>query len=96
MSHSATAAHTKSQSDRLRTETGEHTVLLADEPHSSEEITVALSAIPSGSVTARTAGALRVLGPPPHDRGGACGLRTSRCRGERQVNGGISDRPPLP
>jgi len=63
MSHLATAEQPTSQSSRLRTEAGEHTVLLADEPRTSQEITAALNAIPSGSVTARTAGALRVAGP---------------------------------
>lgn len=55
MSHPATAEQTTSQSSRLRTE--------ADEPRTSQEITAALNAIPSGSVTARTSGALRVRGP---------------------------------
>ncbi len=63
MSHSATAEQTRAQSSRLRTEAGEQTVLLADEPRTSQEIEAALSAIPAGSVTARTAGALRVSGP---------------------------------
>ena len=63
MSHPATAEQPTSQSSRLRTEAGEHTVLLADEPRTSQEIKAALNAIPSGSVTARTAGALRVAGP---------------------------------
>jgi len=63
VSHSATAEQTKSQSNRLRTEAAEHTVLLTDEPRTSQEITAALNAIPSGSVTARTSGALRVPGP---------------------------------
>lgn len=63
MSHLATAEHIKPQSSRLHTEAGEHTVLLTDDPRTSQEIKAALNAIPSGSVTARTAGALRVAGP---------------------------------
>lgn len=63
MSHPSTAEQTRTQSARLRTETGESPVLLTDEPRTSLEITAALSAIPAGSVTARTAGALRVPGP---------------------------------
>ncbi len=59
----ATAEHITSQSRRLRTDAGEHTVLLVDEPRTSLEIRAALSAIPAGNVTARTAGALRVSGP---------------------------------
>ncbi len=38
-------------------------MLLTDDHRTSQEITAALSAIPSGSVTARTSGALRVPGP---------------------------------
>lgn len=49
VSHSATAEHTTSQSSRLCTEADEHTVHLTDEPRTSQEITAALSAIPSGT-----------------------------------------------
>ena len=51
------------QSRRRRTEADESTMLLTDEPRTSQEIMAALSAIPSGSVTARTSGALRVPSP---------------------------------
>ena len=46
----------------LRAKTGERTSSLPEEHRTSQEITAALDAIPSGSVTARTAGALRVPG----------------------------------
>ncbi len=63
MPHSATTGHTSSQSHRFDLGVEEHAVLLTDVPLTSQEIKVALSVIPSGSVTARTAGALRVAGP---------------------------------
>ncbi|MBA2468840.1 MAG: hypothetical protein H0V37_05495 [Chloroflexia bacterium] len=63
MSHSATAEQTKSQSSRLGTEVGERSMHLTNEHRTSQEIEATLSSIPSGSVTARTAGALRVPGP---------------------------------
>lgn len=59
----ATAEQTKSEPSRLRTEAGESPLLLTDEHRTTQEITAALSAIPVDSVTARTAGVLRVSGP---------------------------------
>lgn len=48
---------------RLRPKAGDRTSSLADADRPPREIEAALNAIPSGSVTARTAGALRVPGP---------------------------------
>jgi len=42
----------------------ERTVRLNDDRQTSKEIQAALDTIPASSVTARTAGALRVAGPP--------------------------------
>ncbi len=63
MSHSATTEHTTPPSRRLRTEVDERAVPSTDDHRSAQEIKAALSAIPAGCVTARTAGSLRVPGP---------------------------------
>lgn len=63
MSHPATVEQTKSQPRRLHTETDEPVVSLTDDHRTSREIRAALDATPADSVTAPTAGALRVAGP---------------------------------
>ncbi len=63
MSHSATAERTKTRRRRLEPASVQHNPQLVEQHRTGREIRAALDAIPAGSVTARTAGALRVADP---------------------------------